>query len=76
MENHDNCVYDYVEVRDGPTSDSHLLGKFCGYKLPPDLHSSGSKMYIKFVSDSSVQKAGFSAVFMKGFLILIVLFEF
>ncbi|XP_054258423.1 tolloid-like protein 2 [Macrosteles quadrilineatus] len=67
VENHDNCVYDYVEVRDGPSQDSPLLGKFCGYKLPPDLHSSGNKLFIKFVSDSSVQKAGFSAVFMKEF---------
>uniref|UniRef100_A0A1B6GTE4 Metalloendopeptidase n=2 Tax=Cicadellinae TaxID=33370 RepID=A0A1B6GTE4_9HEMI len=67
VENHDNCVYDYVEVRDGPSLDSPLLGKYCGYKLPPDLHSTGNKLFVKFVSDSSVQKAGFSAVFMKEF---------
>lgn len=27
VENHDNCVYDYVEVRDGLTMDSPLIGK-------------------------------------------------
>lgn len=37
VENHDNCVYDYVEVRDGDSSDSRLIGVFCGYKIPPDM---------------------------------------
>lgn len=37
VENHDNCVYDYVEVRDGDSADSRLIGVFCGYKIPPDM---------------------------------------
>lgn len=37
VENHDNCVYDYVEVRDGDSPDSRLIGVFCGYKVPPDM---------------------------------------
>ncbi|XP_017846556.1 dorsal-ventral patterning protein tolloid isoform X3 [Drosophila busckii] len=65
VENHDSCVYDYVEVRDGDAQDAPLIGVFCGYKPPPNLKSSGNLMYVKFVSDTSVQKAGFSAVFMK-----------
>ncbi|KAH8417139.1 hypothetical protein KR222_004379 [Zaprionus bogoriensis] len=65
VENHDSCVYDYVEVRDGATQDAPLIGVFCGYKPPPNMKSSGNSMYVKFVSDTSVQKAGFSAVFMK-----------
>lgn len=65
VENHDNCVYDYVEVRDGDTPDSRLIGVFCGYKIPPDMRSTGNKLYLKFVSDGSVQKAGFSANYMK-----------
>ncbi|CAB0044896.1 unnamed protein product [Trichogramma brassicae] len=67
IESHDNCVYDYVEVRDGHAPDSPLIGVYCGYKLPPDVRSSGNKLLVKFVSDSSVQKAGFSATFMKEF---------
>lgn len=67
VENHDSCVYDYVEVRDGHSMESPLIGKYCGYKLPPDIHSSGNQMLLKFVSDGSVQKAGFSAAFMKEF---------
>lgn len=67
MERHDNCIYDYVEVRDGTSSDSPLLGKFCGYSvLPDDLSSTGNSISIRFVSDGSVNKAGFSAEFFQG----------
>lgn len=66
IENHDNCVYDFVEIRDGHDADSPLIGVYCGYKIPPDIRSTGSKLLVKFISDSSVQKAGFSAIFMKG----------
>nr|XP_003701332.1 PREDICTED: bone morphogenetic protein 1 isoform X1 [Megachile rotundata] len=67
IENHDNCVYDYVEIRDGHNADSPLIGVYCGYKIPPDIKSTGNKLLVKFVSDGSVQKAGFSATFMKEF---------
>lgn len=67
VENHDNCVYDFVEIRDGLTPDSKLIGLFCGYKVPPDIRSSSNHLFVKFVSDGSVQKVGFSAVFMKEF---------
>ncbi|PVD37829.1 hypothetical protein C0Q70_00431 [Pomacea canaliculata] len=53
IENHDNCVYDYLEVRDGSEESSPLLGRYCGYKIPDDIKSSGNKLYVKFVSDGS-----------------------
>lgn len=37
VENHDSCVYDYVEIRDGPAQDAPLIGVFCGYKPPPNM---------------------------------------
>lgn len=67
VENHDNCVYDYVEIRDGLTLESPLLGVFCGYKVPPDIRSTSNHLLVKFVSDGSVQKVGFSATFMKEY---------
>ncbi|KAK7089216.1 hypothetical protein V1264_024620 [Littorina saxatilis] len=67
IENHDNCVYDYLEVRDGSDETSPLIGKYCGYKIPDDIESTGNKLYVKFVSDGSVQKAGFAAKFVKEF---------
>ena len=66
IENHDNCVYDYLEIRDGHEDTSRLIGRFCGYKIPEDIKSSGNKLFVKFVSDGSVQKLGFSATFIKG----------
>ncbi|XP_065321720.1 bone morphogenetic protein 1-like isoform X1 [Gordionus sp. m RMFG-2023] len=67
IENHDNCVYDYLEVRGGKTNEAPLIGRFCGYKLPPNLTSNANYMYIHFKSDASVQKAGFSLNFVKEY---------
>lgn len=65
LENHDSCVYDYVEVRDGKTRNSTLLGKFCGFNVPTDIVSSSNTLSVRFVSDGSAQKSGFSATFVK-----------
>ncbi|XP_045475772.1 tolloid-like protein 1 [Harmonia axyridis] len=65
VENHDGCVYDYVEVRDGFTNDSPILGVYCGHKIPADIISKSNILMVKFVSDGSVQKGGFSAIIMK-----------
>ena len=67
VENHDGCVYDYVEIRDGFASDSTILGVHCGYKVPTDVISSSNHLLVKFVSDGSVQKGGFSATIMKEY---------
>ncbi|GAB1598696.1 tolloid-like protein 2 [Argonauta hians] len=67
IENHDNCVYDYIEIRDGPEESSPKLGKFCGYKMPEEIKSSSNQLYVKFFSDGSVQKAGFSAMFTREY---------
>uniref|UniRef100_H2LYN2 Metalloendopeptidase n=1 Tax=Oryzias latipes TaxID=8090 RepID=H2LYN2_ORYLA len=65
IEKHDSCAYDYVEVRDGGSGSDPLLGRFCGYDKPGDLKSSSNKLWLKFVSDGSVNKAGFAASFFK-----------
>ena len=59
-------MYDYLEVRDGPNESSPLIGNYCGYKIPEDIKSTGQHLYVMFVSDGSVRKAGFSATFVKG----------
>uniref|UniRef100_A0A3P8P3D4 Cubilin n=1 Tax=Astatotilapia calliptera TaxID=8154 RepID=A0A3P8P3D4_ASTCA len=58
-----SCRYDYVEVRDGATSSSPLLGTFCGAEIPPRLQSTQRSMYIKFTTDSSVSNHGFEAAY-------------
>ena len=66
MENHDTCVYDYLEIRDGHEENSPRIGRYCGYSIPVSVNSTSNKMSVKFVSDGSVQKAGFAATFVKG----------
>lgn len=60
-----NCTYDYVEVHDGHSINSTLLGKFCGSsdEIPPPQISSYNYMYIKFNSDMSLSGRGFYANF-------------
>ncbi|KAM3874302.1 bone morphogenetic protein 1-like [Diretmus argenteus] len=65
IERHDSCAYDYLEVRDGSSESSPLLGRFCGYDKPDDIKSSSNQLWLKFVSDGSVNKAGFAASFFK-----------
>ncbi|KAM4689065.1 cubilin [Discoglossus pictus] len=55
------CSTNYVEIRDGPSSDSTLIGKYCGPDIPPPAQSTQRNLYIKFVTDSSATNRGFSA---------------
>ncbi|XP_050312817.1 tolloid-like protein 1 [Anthonomus grandis grandis] len=67
VENHDNCVYDYLEIRNGINLDSPIIKVHCGHKVLPDVISSSNEMLVKFVSDGSVQRGGFSAIIMKEY---------
>uniref|UniRef100_A0A3Q2TAZ9 Cubilin n=1 Tax=Fundulus heteroclitus TaxID=8078 RepID=A0A3Q2TAZ9_FUNHE len=58
-----SCRFDFVEVRDGSTPSSPLLGKFCGDQIPPRLQSTQKSMYIQFSTDTSVNNHGFEAAF-------------
>lgn len=66
IERHDTCAYDYLEVRDGNSENSPLIGHFCGYDKPDDITSTSNILWMKFVSDATVNKAGFAANFLKG----------
>uniref|UniRef100_A0A8C3V0R2 Metalloendopeptidase n=1 Tax=Catharus ustulatus TaxID=91951 RepID=A0A8C3V0R2_CATUS len=65
IEWHDACSYDYLEIRDGLTEQSPLIGHFCGYEKPEDIKSSSNKVWMKFASDATINKAGFAANFFK-----------
>uniref|UniRef100_A0A671NLK5 CUB domain-containing protein n=1 Tax=Sinocyclocheilus anshuiensis TaxID=1608454 RepID=A0A671NLK5_9TELE len=54
IEAHTGCMYDYIEVCDGPTSDATLMGRLCGNTRPSTQHSSGTTMYIRFRTDGSI----------------------
>lgn len=53
--------FDYVELYDGPSAASPLIGKYSGDQLPPDICSSGPALAIRQVSDDIVNYEGFVA---------------
>ncbi|CAL1294950.1 unnamed protein product [Larinioides sclopetarius] len=63
VEFHDNCGYDFVEIRDGLDLHSTFLARLCGYKIPEEVRSTSNHMLVRFFSDSSVLKMGFAATF-------------
>uniref|UniRef100_A0ACB8EY82 Bone morphogenetic protein 1 n=1 Tax=Sphaerodactylus townsendi TaxID=933632 RepID=A0ACB8EY82_9SAUR len=65
IERHDSCAYDYLEIRDGNSETSNLIGRYCGYDKPDDIKSTSNKLWMKFVSDGSINKAGFAVNFFK-----------
>ncbi|XP_074419739.1 bone morphogenetic protein 1 isoform X1 [Larus michahellis] len=65
IERHDSCAYDYLEIRDGDSESSSLIGRYCGYDKPDDIKSTSNKLWMKFVSDGSINKAGFAVNFFK-----------
>ena len=59
----DQCANDYLEVRDGDSTSSNLIGsKLCGFAIPESVESSGSSMTLIFRSDSSVVRSGFKLI--------------
>ncbi|NWT34322.1 BMP1 protein, partial [Cardinalis cardinalis] len=61
VEAQQECTYDHLEIFDGKDAKAPALGRFCGAKEPEPIVSSGNKMFLKFVSDNSIQKKGFEA---------------
>ena len=61
-----SCSADYVELRDGATPTAPSFGRYCGVRRPNAVHTHGSSLYVKFVSDSSIVRKGFRASYEKG----------
>ncbi|EDO41711.1 predicted protein, partial [Nematostella vectensis] len=58
------CYGDYIEIRDGSSGSSPMLGqRYCGNKGPGDTFSSGAQMRLQFISDDSATGQGFKATF-------------
>ena len=50
IENHStcaSCASDYLEIRDGPSDDSTLVGKLCGSVIPAPIQSTQNQMWMK-----------------------------
>lgn len=66
IEQHQECAYDHLEAFDGDSDKAPILSRLCGSKLPEPLVSTGSKIYLRFISDASVQRKGFHATHSTG----------
>lgn len=58
LENH-RCQYDSLEIRNGRTFGSPLIGTFCGMDIPRQIISHTNNLYLHFKSDSSRSERGF-----------------
>ena len=54
---------DFVEVYDGSSTASPLIGTYSGNTIPPVISSSTGSLYILFYSDPTSQKAGWNAYY-------------
>ncbi|XP_013879229.1 cubilin [Austrofundulus limnaeus] len=61
LESHVNCDFDYLEVRNGSTASSPLIGRFCGSTLPSPIFPRSNLLYLRFKSDFSFSRDGFDA---------------
>ncbi len=75
IEQHQECAYDHLEAFDGDSDTAAILGRLCGSKIPEQLVSTGNKMYLRFISDASVQRKGFQATHSTGVCMFGGIFE-
>ncbi|XP_047455679.1 cubilin [Mugil cephalus] len=61
VEGQTSCQYDYLEIRNGSTADSPLIGRFCGSLLPIPIFPQSNLLYLRFKSDFSNARDGFEA---------------
>ena len=66
LQQSENCEADYVEIRQGKDKSdvewrSELIGRFCGYSLPPVILSNQSYVIVKFIADVFKMYPGFHA---------------
>ncbi|XP_070637124.1 scavenger receptor cysteine-rich domain-containing protein DMBT1 isoform X33 [Bos indicus] len=60
LETHSSCSYDYVEILNGPLSSNASARRICRYTREI-FTSYSNRLTVRFRSDGSVQKTGFSA---------------
>ena len=60
--NTESCC-DHLYIYDGGSTSAPLIGKYSGKSIPPQATSTTNQLYLRFKSDGSVVKTGFSAQF-------------
>ncbi|XP_019762656.1 tolloid-like protein 1 isoform X1 [Dendroctonus ponderosae] len=61
LEHHVECRYDFISIHSGLDKNASHVATLCGQTVPENIVSSSNQMIMKFVSDKSKQRGGFSA---------------
>lgn len=64
VENETSCNYDWLNIYNGSTTSSPLIGKYCGTASPGTIEASNAQgaLTFRFQSDNSVTKSGWKAI--------------
>ncbi|XP_032741095.1 cubilin-like [Rattus rattus] len=62
LEDSRQCMNDFLEVRNGGSSTSPLLDKYCSNLLPNPVFSQSNELYLHFHSDHSVTNNGYEII--------------
>jgi Zn-dependent metalloprotease len=54
-----NCDYDYINLYDGTSTSSPLIGKYCNDNIPTSIVANSGAVTLVFHSDAGVENAGF-----------------
>lgn len=52
-----------LKVHDGMSEEDPLIGRYCGTQVPAPFTSTSNVLYVRFVADYTVHKAGFNATY-------------
>ena len=61
IEQSNACDYDFLEIYDGFSSSSDLIGRYCGNEIPDVIESQSNQLYLYFQTDDSDSRCGFEA---------------
>lgn len=67
--------YDTLEIRDGPSGSSPLIGEYHGTQAPHFLISTGNHMFLLFTTDNSRSSVGFQIRYESELLMSSVFFN-
>ncbi|XP_010155518.1 PREDICTED: cubilin, partial [Eurypyga helias] len=60
LETSHDCNAVFLQIHDGPSASTHMLGKYCGSSPPEELFSSHNSLYFWFYSSHTVTAGGFT----------------
>ncbi|XP_055842375.1 cubilin homolog isoform X2 [Episyrphus balteatus] len=59
LEDSENCTNDWLEIRNGGSASSPIIGTYCGQTIPSRIPSFTHQIYLTFKSNSQIVRSGF-----------------